>query len=238
MSLPIAAFDVLEIIPLQLNESRSIEDKKRDFHRKPQQVLSFLGVQPGMSVLEILSSGGYYTEILSKAVGISGRVHAHNNDYILKVMEGKIADEFNARTANNRLPNVTHHKQELDDISEMEIKESVDMATIFLNYHDLYAMMSKPKRMAVLMQISNNIRPGGVLGVIDMEAGVGENNPELHRIHHQIVRDELKELGFVLHSEGHFLKNPTDNYADSVFSPGIRGKADRFIFKFIKPSEE
>ena len=62
------------------NPARPETDRARDADRKPAEVLQFLGVMPGMTVLDMFSGGGYYTKILSSVVGDSGRVVAHSNE--------------------------------------------------------------------------------------------------------------------------------------------------------------
>ncbi|MFT6402984.1 MAG: putative methyltransferase, partial [Pseudohongiellaceae bacterium] len=57
---------------------REVSDFIRDPVRKPAQVLDFLGVTPGMTVLDLYAAGGYYTFIFSKAVGPQGTVYAQN----------------------------------------------------------------------------------------------------------------------------------------------------------------
>ncbi|MCJ8321984.1 MAG: hypothetical protein MJK12_20290 [Colwellia sp.] len=215
------------------SEMRSEKDKARDAGRKPQQVMQFFGIEPGMTVLEILSSGGYYTEVLSYRVGNKGKVLAHNNQFILQALDGRFGKQFTERTANNRLANVSHYQKEF---GEFDLSNEVDVVTVVLNYHDLYSRTPKEKRMKILAQLKRALKPDGVLGLIDMEAGSAEHNPDLHRIHHQRVRDEFIEAGFVLDSEADFLKNSQDDYSKMVFDPSVRGKTDRFVFKFKKAS--
>ncbi len=76
---------------------RSDADRERDKTRKPVAVLDFFGVEPGMQVLDLLSGGGYYTEILSHAVGPSGEVVAHVNDIYEEYNREEIAG-FSATT--------------------------------------------------------------------------------------------------------------------------------------------
>jgi len=214
------------------SSERSAEDKARDEGRKPEKVMDFFDIQPGMSVLEVLSSGGYYTEILSHRVGESGKVFAQNNRFILDVFDGRFAKEFELRTQNKKLPNVSHY---ITEFGEFDLKEQVDAVTIVLNYHDMYSNFDEEKRFKVLDQIKTALKPGGTLGIIDMEAVEGVHNPKLHRIHHQIVKDELAQAGFILEAEASFLNNSQDDYSKVVFDPSVRGKTDRFVFKFIKP---
>ena len=215
------------------SEHRAEKDKERDVGRKPQEVMQFFGIEPGMTVLEVLSSGGYYTEVISHRVGKKGKVIAQNNKFILEIMDGRFGKEFNKRTANNRLANVTHYKKEF---GEFDLNNEVDVVTVVLNYHDLYSVVPKETRMKILSQLKNALKPGGTLGLIDMESGAGEHNPKLHRIHHQRVRDELAEAGVSLDAEASFLQNKSDDYSKMVFDPAVRGKTDRFVFKFKKSS--
>jgi len=127
---------------------------------------------------------------------------------------------------------VNHYVKEFGDF---DLNQQVDVVTVVLNYHDLYSNAPKAMRLKILSQLKAALKPGGVLGIIDMEAGKGMHQPKLHRIYHQRVRDELAEAGFTLDAEANFLKNPNDDYSKMVFDPSVRGKTDRFVFRFKKP---
>src|SRR3954470_8517484 len=51
-------------------------DRVRDADRKPAELVAFAGVRPGDKVAERAPGGGYFTRILSGAVGPEGRVYA------------------------------------------------------------------------------------------------------------------------------------------------------------------
>src|SRR5688572_17347690 len=70
---------------------RIAADRSRDPLRKPDQVLAFFEIKPGMRVLDLFSGGGYYTEILSRVVGPTGSVVAQNNQAYLDYMKDEIA---------------------------------------------------------------------------------------------------------------------------------------------------
>ncbi len=53
---------------------RTDADLKQDATRKPAQVIDFVGVKKGDKVLDLLAGGGYYSELLSRAVGDKGEV--------------------------------------------------------------------------------------------------------------------------------------------------------------------
>ena len=215
------------------SEQRAQADRDRDEGRKPEKVMQFFGIEPGMTVLELLASGGYYTEVISHRVGDTGKVIAQNNQFILAVRDGRFAKEFDNRIANQRLPNVSHYKKEF---GEFDLNNEVDVVTLVLNYHDLYSSASKDKRMEILAQLKKALKPGGILGVIDMESNTDEHNPKLHRVNQRYVKKELLEAGFELDGEAAFLRNPNDDYSKMVFDPAVRGKTDRFVLRFIKPA--
>jgi len=55
---------------------RSDADRRNDVRRKPVEMLSFIGVRPGMVVLDVFAGGGYTSELLARAVAPGGRVYA------------------------------------------------------------------------------------------------------------------------------------------------------------------
>jgi predicted methyltransferase len=57
---------------------RSAADRTNDIRRKPDQMLAFIGVWPGMVVLDLSAAGGYTTELLARAVGPTGRVYGQS----------------------------------------------------------------------------------------------------------------------------------------------------------------
>ena len=94
---------------------RSDEDKARDAARRPAEVLAFLGVEPGMTVMDLLASGGWYTEVLSVAVGSEGTVYAQNPPMLLGRNDGAYDKAITARLAGSRLPNVIRLDHEVNN---------------------------------------------------------------------------------------------------------------------------
>ena len=118
-----------------------------------------------------------------------------------------------------------------------------DFMMINLNYHDTYWESAKygMKRMdptSFLKTIYAAIKPGGIVGVIDHVANPGdtrENVEKYHRIDPATVKADFERAGFKLAAEERILRNPADDHTLLVFNPQIRGKTDRFIYKFRKP---
>lgn len=58
------------------DSNRPDADSALDADRKPAETLAFAGVKSGESVGELISGGGYFTRLFSKAVGPKGHVYS------------------------------------------------------------------------------------------------------------------------------------------------------------------
>jgi len=54
---------------------RTAADRTNDLRRKPEQMLAFIGLRPGMVALDVSAGGGYTTELLARAIGPTGSVY-------------------------------------------------------------------------------------------------------------------------------------------------------------------
>lgn len=216
-------------------DSRPAEDRARDASRKPAEVVEFLGIEPGMTVLDIIAAGGYYTEVLSIAVGPDGKVVAQNTDAALQYSDGANEKAISARLADNRLPNVSRLNKNFDEMSAAD--GPFDAAITALNFHDVYYGAGAESAADFMETIYSVLKPGGVLGVTDHVGMAGADNADLHRIEKSKVVDAATAAGFELEGESDVLRNEADDHSEQVFSDAIRGKTDRFVLKFRKPSE-
>src|SRR6185295_1451973 len=130
LSLPTFAADPV-IEKAVANPQRTADDRERDARDKPAEIMEFAGVKPGMVVADIFSAGGYWTELLSNAVGPTGKVLAINNVAYAQYSK----DDRKARYTEGRLPNVEHH---LIEASWFNMPQKVDLVVIFMAYHDVY----------------------------------------------------------------------------------------------------
>ncbi len=218
------------------NASRPDADRERDARRKPAEVLEFLGVTPGMTVLDMFSGGGYYTEILSHTVGPEGQVVAHSNEAYLRY----VGDEFEKRYLGGRLANAQVLMAENNELS-LEAN-SLDGIMLVLSFHDLFLPSSDGWPAIdieqLLAELHSGLRAGGFVGVIDHYAAAGalpsETGNGTHRIDPAVVIREMTAAGFVLDGQSDILRNPDDDYARTVFDPELSGKTDRFVMRFIK----
>jgi predicted methyltransferase len=212
---------------------RGEADKKRDPGRKPGEVVAFLDVERGWTVIDLIAGGGYYTEVLSLAVGDEGTVYAQNPPSVLKYRDGANDKAMTRRLRGNRLPNV----QRLDqDLSEVTLEPgTVDFAITALNFHDIYNGSGSAAAQAFLGHVSKLLKPGGVLGVIDHSGAAGNGNDKLHRIEEKKVREAAEQAGFEVLGSSDLLRNPEDDLSAGVFDPAIRGNTDRFLLALGKP---
>jgi predicted methyltransferase len=216
-----SALDIAALESAMANPDRPEEDKARDVSRQAPQVLDFLGLEAGMTVLDINASAGWYTEVLSYAVGSGGKVYMQNRP------GGRNADAIAARSA--RLPNVERWETAISDLPA----NSVDFAITGLNLHDFHNADPQVAQ-GILTQVLGVLKPGGILGVIDHEGDPGADNAGLHRIAFDEAVKALTQAGFALVGVSDVLDNPADDHSVAQFDPSVRGKTDRIVLKLVK----
>lgn len=212
------------------SSQRPLADKARDPYRKPAQIMDFARIEPAMVVLDLIAAGGYYTEVLSLKVGSKGKVYSHNSEFVRQARDGLFEKELEARLANGRLANVVRVNMELP---ELAIDQQVDAITMVLNYHDFYNY-EQPLRLQILERLRQILKSDGHFLIIDADALPGDHDPQLHRIHHQRVKDDLLQAGFYLVDTSTALGNDKDDMRSHVFTESIRGRTNRFVFLFGK----
>jgi predicted methyltransferase len=67
-----------QLAAIVTSPNRTAADRSNDAQRKPQLVLAFIGIKPGMVALDLSAAGGYTTELLARAVGPNGRVYGQS----------------------------------------------------------------------------------------------------------------------------------------------------------------
>lgn len=214
---------------------RTEADREKDALRRPDLILEFFELRPGMTVLDLFSGGGYYTEILSGIVGEEGKVVAHNNEAYLAYAQESLTTRF----TDGRLDNVERLTAEADALQLSEA--TFDAALAALTWHDFYYLDEENgwppiDAAALVSNLCAALKPGAVLGVIDHVAVPG-SDPEdsaqnLHRIDPQRIRDDLAGSCFAFEGEIDALRNPEDDHAQPMYAEGIRGRTDRVVYKF------
>ena len=201
---------------------RSEADRTTDQRRNPVDLLKFYEVRSGMTVADIGAFGGYNAELLSRAVGASGKVYAHN------------PPSGNARMAERMktLPNVIAANRPFDDPLPPEAR-NLDLIVFNFAYHDTVNMDVDRAKMNRALFVA--LKSGGVLIVGDHSGRAGSGISEtktLHRIEEAALRKEVEAAGFKFVAEGGFLRNAEDPRTAPSGKNPVRN--DEFVLKFVK----
>lgn len=245
---PLAACVALSILPFAASQGAEIDDliagavnnparleanSSRDAMRKPAEVIKFMGVEPGMTVLDMVAIGGYYTEILAGVVGSEGRVISH-----VFAASGRDPDyAFAAHIRNSEhLDNVVPIYADFNDLELAD--DTLDQIFLIQNFHDFYFERFAVDVDAILAMFRAALKPGGTLAVIDhvaVDDAPSSSGNSLHRISPVLTKRVLEAAGFVLEEESDVLLNDTDDPSKIVFMPEVRGKTSRFIHRYNSP---
>ena len=213
--------------------SRPKEDVAADALRDPADTLAFAGVKPGMVVGELFPGGGYFTRLLSGAVGPSG----HVTEAVPLVGGADMSKASNGVAADPHFSNVS--ETPLGPDTFVKAVGQYDLVWTSQNYHDLHLSQLKLDVVALDRGIYAALKPGGELFIEDHAAKSGADvtatADALHRIDEDAVKKEVESVGFVLARESDVLHNPADDHSLRVFDPAIRGHTDQFLLVFKKP---
>jgi predicted methyltransferase len=216
---------------------RSADNVKLDEGRKPAQVLQFLGLKSGMKVLDLFGGNAYWAEITAPVVGPKGHVTVWEPT---QFYGDKTKQSFATFMAAHPNVSIVTSPFEAPDLP----KNYADWVILNDNYHDTYWQNPKLKipqmdPNAFVKAVYAAMKPGATIGVIDHVASPNNDTratvEKFHRIDPNVVKADFKRAGFVFVGSSDLLRNPADAHDLLVFDPKIRGKTDRFIFKFQKP---
>jgi predicted methyltransferase len=230
LALSLASHGLSAVAQINLNHAhRSSADKLRDVSSKPLETIALMPIKEGMTVLDLLGGSGYFSELLSQQVGLTGKVLLHNNKAYLPF----VGKELEARLADGSLKNVLRYDRELDQLDLAE--NSLDAIFFVMGYHDMYHVSPgwKIDDKDLMKQIKRALKPNGMMLVIDHAAPIGSKlaqTQDNHRIDEEFVKTSLLGFGFKLVKQSDLLRNPADSRTTLVFDPSIRGKTDRFVF--------
>ena len=208
------------------DSSRPPEDTARDTDRKPANVMAFAGVRKGAKIAELAPGGGYFTRLLSLAVGPAGHVYA---------VSGRPAPAVDAWAVDH--PQVT---MSLIKAGDALAPVPVDIVWTTLNYHDFKNVKVGDTDAAALYNAAafKALKPGGIYLISDHAAAAGAGTTvtsTLHRIEEASVIKEVEAAGFKLDARSKLLNHAGDDHTQKVFESGVRGKTDQFLLRFVKP---
>jgi predicted methyltransferase len=213
---------------------RPAADKELDKARRPDQVMTFLGIKPGMQVADIFAVGGTTSELLARIVGPHGKVYSQN----IKLPERlkKAEEVWRARLKEPGMANtLVEVIKPLDTSDLLPVSPgSLDAVILNQNYHDMVWMgVDRDKLNATILKA---LKSGGVYGVVDNAGAAGSGAKDvktLHRIDPNFEIEEIEKAGFRLVATSDVLSNANDLHTEPVFK--MNHMEDRFVLKFVKP---
>ena len=244
-----AAFDPSSLRVAIANPLRTPANVLRDRYRRPVETLTFFGVRPSDTVVEIWPGGGWYSEILAPYLAQGGGTYiGAASDRGLTGLRKLVTDQPAAyagvRTANFPI---------LDAGGTPVAAGSADVVLTFRNVHN-WMMGDKPFEEAAFRQMYAMLKPGGTLGVVEHRLGEEADAAREKKsgyVKTSTVRRLAEAAGFRLVAASEVNANPLDtkDYADGVWTlpPSYRlkdkdraryaaiGESDRMTLKFVKP---
>ena len=249
---PVAASgDTAALLENAVNGSwRSDANKARDKYRHPVETLTFFGIRPDMTVIELDPGGGWYTEILAPFLYANG----HLIEAASPPRAGR-PDRLGQKLKSD--PKVYGHITKVIPFSppqqvNLGADNSADMVLTFRNAHDW--LNDSPQTLdAVFKAAYKVLKSGGVLGFTDHRArpfaDAVQSSKALHRIPEDYIIEMGLKNGFRLAGASQINSNPNDPEDINIhhLPPDLSGpdgehakmkaigESDRMTLKFVKP---
>jgi len=205
---------------------------------KQSELTRFARVEAGSTVIDVYPGAGDWTRHFSDIVGPAGRVYSFVPTEISDVMKDAVG---RMRTLAKEPGRENVEVVSADLVAMPEATEHADVLWLHLFYHDLHTALVQA-RGATASQFNRavyeRLKPGGAYVIVDHAAAAGAGTSDakaLHRIEPASVRAEVEAAGFVLDARGTMLVNDEDSHSIKVFDPSIKGRTDRFAYRFVKP---
>jgi predicted methyltransferase len=232
---------------------RSESNRARDKYRHPVETLSFFGIKPTDTVVEIWPGGGWYTEILAPYLADQG-----------KLIAASTAGRGSEGTAKRLDANPTlFGKVERANFPTVlggtgVAPGSADAVLTFRNVHNWGGGYMHPEKKPysdeAFRELFAMLKPGGVLGIVDHrlpESAGADREKTSGYIKVSSVRALAEKAGFEYVGASEVNANPKDtaDWPDGVWTlpPSLAkgdtdrdkylaiGESDRMTLKFVKP---
>lgn len=222
-------------------DHRTVGNVARDAWRHPYETLSFFGIKPTDTVVELSPGGGWYTEILAPYLREQGQLYA--------------ADGGSARFKAKMESMGVYGKVKITafdpakGVLDIAPPGSADAVLTFRNVHN---WMASGSAQAVFDAAFKALKPGGVLGVEEHRLPASRTQDPKAKsgyVQEAVVVKFAEAAGFKLagrseinanpkdtadHEGGVWMLPPTNSNKDRAKYLAI-GESDRMTLKFVKP---
>ncbi len=246
-------------------DGRAAEDMARDRYRHPVETMAFFGLEPGMTVVETLPGGGWYTRILVPYIGPEGRLYGAN--YSLDIWRRIFGEGWEARRDRiegwaGRFPaQAAAHAEAPPEIGAFVIGQAppaltgqVDQVLFIRSLHHLNRF--EPAWLdAAAAEAYALLKPGGVVAIVQHRAPEAASdqwaNGDNGYLKESRVIAAFAGAGLTLEASNELNANPKDQPTeqDRVWRlpPTLRtseetrdanlaiGESDRMTLRFRKP---
>lgn len=227
--------------------AQDADTQARFVYRHPQQTLEFFGIKPGMTVVEGLPGGGWYSKILVDYLGADGHLIGANYTLAMYKLFGFFSEERLAELATWTTDWPAKASEWRGDSSASisaftfgsmpaEVAGTADAALMIRAMHNLNRFESNGAyRTAALKELFAALKPGGILGIVQHQAPADAADAWADGSAGYLKRDQLVEavqnVGFELVGESDINNNPNDNpTAEDIvwrLPPTLNGSADK-----------
>lgn len=242
---PAAATPALSAV---LADPRRDADRARDMWRHPAETLALLRVQPGMTVVDYMPSGGWWTRVLVPYLGANGRYIALNPDVRaaserMRTNFGNLAARFPAQAAGwTGAPATAIAAYNTDGLTP-DMNGSVDRVMIFREMHNLLRMGFFYTELTAIRRL---LKPDGLLGIeqhrAKPNASADYTDGNKGYLREKDVIALVEAHGFDLVTKSEINANPNDpaNHPKGVWTlpPSLsQGDVDRARYAAIGESD-
>lgn len=246
-------------------EKQTEDTKARYAWRHPKETLQFFGLESGMTVIETLPGGGWYSKIIAEYLGKDGTLVGVNyNDSLwpkFGLPEERVAERIEgiqkwANSVAEWVPENTPKTEAytFDNLPET-LDNKVDMVLFIRSLHNLSRFNQEGYLDEALKQSFEALKPGGVLGIVQHETSseIAVDGSRGYMNENQVI-EMIAKAGFQLVAETQINHNPNDKPEDNEIvwrlPPGLYtsqddpaaqekykaiGESNRMTLKFIKP---
>ena len=269
-ALPLFAADLpmaARIEQAMLGAHRSEANIARNRYRHPVGTLTFLGLQDGMTVLEIWPGSGWYSEVLAPVV-------RHHGQYLVASFDPDVAGQPEYRYGLHKelLEKFAANPELYDQVAVVPFSPpgsaslgeaaSVDLILTFRNMH---GWINDGVAEQIFTEFARVLKPGGILGIVQHRAAEGTDPKVTAKkgyVSEVAIAALARSAGLYLEARSEVNANPADtkDYAEGVWTlpPGFRlcekitaaaeketceapwraiGESDRMTLRFRKPLE-
>ena len=245
-----------------INHERRADNRGRDDWRNPLDTLSFFGIEPDMTIVEVLpGKGGWYTQILNPLTAAQGRMIGVTypdalfsqmfstwNEESRENIGADIAQMARYLNVEGVEPSQPIIGYAIDSIPDSEDGQA-DAALFFRAMHHLFRF-DEPLIDNALAEVYDVLAPGGVVGVVQHRAPE-DADPAFANGNNGYVKQSdviaaFERAGFVFEEASEINANPNDaadgfvwrlppTSTDNPETANI-GESDRMTLRFRKSS--